>query len=147
MMDYSDRIIIGSDHAAFRLKEIIKKHIEGIGYDIYDAGCNKEESCDYPIIGHEVTRIVKKENCRGILMCGTGLGMSFVANRRPGIRAALCHNEYTAEMSKMHNNANILILGSRVVAESMAIKIVDIWFNTEFEGGRHQRRIDQIDIL
>ena len=146
-MSSKDRIIIGSDHAAFMLKELIKKHIEGPGCEIYDAGCYNEESCDYPMIGHDVARRVEQEKCRGILMCGTGLGMSIVANRRLGIRAALCHNEYIAEMSKRHNDANILVLGSRIVDESMALKIVDIWLNTQFEGGRHQRRLDLIDKL
>lgn len=145
MMSKRDRIIIGSDHGGFKLKEVIIEHLKGIGCSVDDLGCYSSESCDYPKIGSEVARRVGEENIRGILICGTGLGMSIVANRIPGIRAALCHDAYTAEMSRRHNDSNILVLGGRVTGESVAINIVDTWINTEFEGGRHQRRLDMIE--
>ena len=139
------RIIIGSDHAGYRLKMLIKEHVESFGYDVEDVGCYTEESCDYPVIGHEVARKVREQDVRGILICGTGLGMSMVANRRPGIRAALCHDAYTAEMSRKHNNANILVFGGRVIGESVALNMTDVWLSADFEGSRHSRRLDMID--
>ncbi|MFH0976083.1 MAG: ribose 5-phosphate isomerase B [Spirochaetota bacterium] len=138
------KIIVGSDHGGFELKSIILRHLRDSGLDVEDAGCHSQDSCDYPVYGKIVADKVIEAKCRGILLCGTGIGMSIVANRIPGIRAALCHNEYTARMSRMHNDANILILGARVIGSGLAIDIVNIWLNTEFEGGRHQKRLDLI---
>ena len=144
-MTHKDKIIIGSDHAGFRLKGVIRKYIEELGYNTEDVGCYSTESFDYACIGHEVARKVSEGEGRGILLCGTGIGMSMVANRRTGVRAALCHDAYTAEMSRRHNNANILVIGSRVTGEGVALNIIDVWINTEFDGGRHQIRVDLID--
>ncbi|MFC1690552.1 ribose 5-phosphate isomerase B [Nanoarchaeota archaeon] len=141
------KIIIGSDHGGFKLKESVKKYIEEKGIEIDDYGCSSEESCDYPDIGLKVAEVVAEANSddiRGILVCGTGIGMSMAANKIKGIRATLCHNEFTAEMSRKHNNSNILVMGGRVLDEDLALKIVEIWLNTKFEGERHQKRLDKI---
>lgn len=138
------KIIIGSDHGGFKLKKEIIRHLEANDYQIKDMGCFSDESCDYPDIALEVAKEVAKSKSRGILICGTGIGMSMVANKVKGIRAALCHNEFTAEMSRKHNDSNVLVLGGRVLDKDLAIKITDIWLNTDFEGERHQRRLDKI---
>lgn len=138
------KIIVGSDHGGFGLKKEVVKYLESNDYAIKDMGCFSEESCDYPDIAIKVAKEVAKTKGRGILICGTGLGMSMVANKVKGIRAALCHNEFTAEMSRKHNDSNILVLGGRVLDKEMAIKITDIWLNTDFEGERHQKRLDKI---
>jgi ribose 5-phosphate isomerase B len=144
-MSKNEKIVIGSDHGGFDLKETIVKHVKELGFDVEDMGCDSKDSCDYPVYGTRVAEKVANEEGRGILLCGTGIGMSIVANRNPKIRAALCHNEYTARMSRMHNNANVLVLGARVIGAGVALDIVDVWLKTEFEGGRHQRRLDLID--
>jgi ribose 5-phosphate isomerase B len=144
-MSKKEKIIIGSDHGAFDLKVTIVSHLKELGFDIEDMGCDSKDSCDYPVYGTKVAEKVAKGEGRGILLCATGIGMSIVANRNRGIRAALCNNEYTARMSRMHNNANILVLGGRVIGSGLALDIVDVWLKTEFEGGRHQRRVDMID--
>lgn len=138
------KIIIGSDHGGFQLKQIILKHIKNKGLEVYDAGCYEEESCDYPLIAKEVASEVIKEKARGILVCGTGIGMSIAANRFEGIRASLCSDTFSARMTRMHNDSNILCLGQRVIGPGLALDIVDIWLETEFEGGRHERRIKMI---
>lgn len=139
------KIIIGSDHGGFELKEIIKNHIVQLDYEVEDIGCYSEESCDYPVYGKTVAAKVAKEEGIGILICGTGIGMSIVANRNPGVRAALCLNGYMAKMARMHNNSNVLVLGARVIGTGHALDITDTWLNTEFEGGRHQKRLDMLD--
>ncbi len=142
------RIIIGCDHAAFKLKETVKKHIEDLGISIVDAGTFSEASVDYSDIGADVSsRIASGEFERGILICGTGIGMSMVANKYPHVRAALCNDLFSAVMSKKHNNANILVMGGRVIGDILALEIVDTWLKTEFEGGRHQRRLDKFDTI
>ncbi len=134
------RIHIASDHAGFELKEAIKKHLaERI--EVIDLGTNSTESVDYPDFAEKLARNLEE---RGILICGTGIGMSIVANKFPGVRAALCHDEFTAKMSRKHNDANVLVIGSKVVNKDAALKIVDVWLSTEFEGGRHQRRLDKL---
>ncbi len=144
----STSILIGSDHAGFALKHHLKTVIEELGLTVVDVGCHSEESCDYPEFGADLcTRIRNQEASRGILVCGTGLGMSMTANRFKGIRAALCVTEYHARMSRAHNDANVLILGGRVVGPDLARSILEVWLETPFEGGRHQRRIDAIDGL
>jgi ribose 5-phosphate isomerase B len=140
-------IIIGSDHAGFDLKEECKAYLKGRpGYGVKDIGAFSRDSVDYPQVAHEMARaIVKGEYSLGILICGTGLGMSMVANRYGGVRAALCHNIYTAKMSRMHNDANILAMGGRVTGVGLALEMVDMFLKTPFEGGRHQLRLNQFD--
>jgi len=137
-------IIIGSDHAGFDLKEACRSFLEGLaGYDVQDAGVYNRDSADYPDIAHKVSSAVSAgEFPRGILICGTGLGMSMVANRHKGVRAALCHNLYTARLSRAHNDANLLCMGGRVIGVGIALEMVEFFLKTRFEGGRHQRRID-----
>lgn len=139
------KIALGCDHAAYQLKAVVKKHIEANGYEVRDFGTFDEASVDYPDYAFFVGKAVVSGECeRGILLCGTGIGIGIAANKIPGIRAALCHDLFSAEASRQHNNANILTMGARVIQPELALKIVDVWLNTEFEGGRHQRRIDKI---
>ncbi|MGA3206201.1 MAG: ribose 5-phosphate isomerase B [Syntrophales bacterium] len=139
------QIIIGSDHAGFPLKEVVKQHLAEMGYDVTDAGTDSPANVDYPDFGSIVAqRVSAGEFNRGILVCGSGVGMSIVANKFPGVRAALCLDEETARMSRLHNDANILVLAGRRTEEEAAKSIVHLWLNTEFEGGRHQRRLDKI---
>jgi ribose 5-phosphate isomerase B len=140
------KIAIGSDHGGFLLKEEIKKHLGSLRVPFKDFGTFDEASVDYPDIGKRVAKSVASKKFRfGILVCGTGQGMAMVANKVKGIRAAVCHNVYTARMSRAHNDANILSLGGRVLTKAMAIKIVDAFLKTPFEGGRHLRRVRKID--
>lgn len=140
----TERIIIGSDHGGFKLKNEIIEHLKKIGYEISDVGCHSSESCDYPPIAKAVAKEVLETKGRGILICGTGIGMSITANRFDGIRASHCTDTFTARMTRMHNDSNILCLGERITGSGLALDIVDIWLMTEFEGGRHQIRIDMI---
>lgn len=141
-------ILLGSDHAAFRLKEVIKKYMMESGLDIEDVGTHSENSVDYPDFAIKVaSRISHGTYQQGILLCGTGLGMSMAANKFPHVRAALCNDLFSAMMSKRHNNANILVMGGRVVGDSLALEIVKTWLATPFDGGRHQRRIDKFDSI
>ena len=137
-------LIIGSDHGGFNLKKEVLNHLEENGYEILDLGCYSTESCDYPIIAKAVAEKVLETGGRGILICGTGIGVSIVANRFNGIRASHCTDTFTARMTRMHNDSNILCLGERITGVGLAIDIVDIWLNTDFEGGRHKKRIDMI---
>ena len=140
-------IIIGSDHAGFDLKERCKSHLEGLeGYIVKDIGVFNKDSADYPEVAHKVARaIAEGRYSRGILICGSGIGMSIVANRYKGVRAALCHDIYLARMARMHNDANILVMGERVIGWGLALEVVDVFMKTPFEGGRHQRRVEKID--
>jgi len=139
-------VLIASDHAGFGLKRVLKKFLQDKGIEVVDLGCDDESSCDYPRFAQELCgRIKEGDASRGILICGTGLGMSMAANRFPGIRAALCTTEFHARMSRSHNDANVLVLGSRVTAIELAQSIVNAWLETPFEGGRHQRRVDLLD--
>ncbi len=138
------RVAIGADHGGYDLKEVIKKHISILGHEVDDVGCFSLESVDYPAYGKTVCEQVRNGICdAGILICGTGIGMSMVANRYKGIRAALCHDEYTARLSREHNDANVLCFGARVIGNGVAEGMVQVWLETQFAGGRHQRRIDQ----
>lgn len=140
------KLIIGCDHAAVGLKEIIKNHLLKRGVDVDDVGTFSQDSVDYPDIGRQVAAQVSTGAYqRGILLCGTGLGMSMVANRFAHVRAALCNDLFSAAMSRRHNDANILVMGGRVIGDVLALEIVDTWLATEFEGGRHQRRLDLFD--
>lgn len=139
------RIALGSDHGGFLLKNEIKRHLEQKGIDFEDLGCFSTESVDYPDIGQAVGEaIVKGEFDRGIICCGTGIGISISANKVPGIRAALCGDCFSAKASREHNDANVLAMGERVIGVELAKMIVDIWLSTEFQGGRHGRRVDKI---
>ena len=133
---------IGSDHGGYELKEYIKKHLDELGVAYKDYGTNSTESCDYPIYGEAVARAVASgEVERGIVICGTGIGISIAANKVKGIRAALCGDCYSAEYTRRHNDANILAMGARVTGSGLACKIVDTFRSTEFEGGRHAKRV------
>jgi len=139
------KILIASDHGGYNLKTEIVKHIKQNGLEIEDFGCYDTESCDYPVYAKLVANeVAKSKDVRGILVCGTGIGMSIAANRIDGIRASHCTDTFSARMTRMHNDSNILCLGERITGVGLALDIVDIWLNTEFEGGRHQRRIDMI---
>ncbi len=141
------RVVIGSDHAGYGLKEEIKKHLnEKGGYSVKDVGAFSKEPVDYPLIGHELAKhIAEGKFSRGILICGSGIGMSMVANRHRNVRAALCHNLYTVRLSREHNDANVLVLGARVLGVGLALEMVGLFLSTDFEGGRHLRRVKEID--
>ena len=142
------RIAIASDHGGFDLKESIKKHLKARGEDVTDMGTYSSESVDYPVFGNVCAQAVISESAdRGIVICGTGIGISIAANRNKGMRCALCTDTYMAEMSRKHNNANMLALGGRVTGTDRALEIVDTWLTTDFEGGRHQRRVDMLDSI
>lgn len=140
------KIALASDHGGFALKEQIKEHLKNRGFELLDLGTNSEESVDYPAFGKACGEAVASGKTElGIVCCGTGIGISMAANKVHGVRCAIATNEYMAEMTKKHNNANVLALGGRVLKTQEAIKIVDTWLDTEFEGGRHQRRVDMLD--
>jgi len=135
-------IAIGSDHGGFELKQFLVTLLSAAGHDVHDLGCQSDASVDYPDFADKVCdQILSGQADRGILVCGTGIGMSLAANRHSAIRAALCHDEYTARMSREHNDANILCLGDRVLGKGVAEALVDVWLKTEFAGGRHKQRI------
>ena len=140
------RIAIGSDHVGYELKEHVRRRLAEAGHEVVDLGTNSAESVDYPTYGVRVAKaVVKGEAERGILVCGTGIGRSRAANRIRGCRAAPCVIEYSAEMARRHNDANVLALGERVLTPELADRIVDVFMSTEFEGGRHGRRAKMID--
>jgi len=140
-----EKIIIASDHGGFRLKEKIRSFLEKKGYQVKDAGCFNQESCDYPAYAYAAAKEVSSGNfSKGILICKSGIGNSIVANKLPRVRAALCYNLKAAKLSRKHNDANVLVLGDLFVKEAMAKRIVGLWLKTEFEGGRHLRRVEQI---
>ncbi|MBR2430006.1 ribose 5-phosphate isomerase B [bacterium] len=137
-------VIIGSDHGGYNLKQNIIEHLKSKNMNVLDLGCYSQASCDYPIIAKAVAERVIAESARGILVCGTGIGVSITANRYDGIRASHCTDTFSARMTRMHNDSNILCLGERITGVGLALDIVDVWLNTSFEGGRHQKRIDMI---
>lgn len=139
------KIAIGADHGGYELKEEIKKALSKQGYELLDCGTDSDESVDYPDFGLSVSEnVVDKKADLGILVCKTGIGQSITANKIPGVRAALCQSEDQAKMSRLHNDANVLVFGAKYTDAVLALKLVDIFINTEFEGGRHQRRLDKI---
>lgn len=145
-MENLSAIIIGGDHAAYPLKERIKEELVRRGLRVEDVGTHGTGSCDYPEFGAAVARrVAAGEFARGILMCGTGIGMSMVANRFAGVRAALCTEPLSAALSRRHNDANVLVMGGRMIGETMALEILEVWLRTAFEGDRHQRRIAMFD--
>lgn len=138
-------LAIGSDHGGYKLKEEIKKMLDGLGLEYHDFGTHSPDSVDYPDIASAVGQAVVGGECeKGILICGTGIGISIAANKIKGVRAALCHDEFSAQMAREHNDANILALGERVTGIGLALNIVQKWLNTEFAGGRHAVRVDKI---
>jgi len=137
---------IGADHAGFRYKEAIKRHLLDLGHEVRDFGTTSEELVDYPLFIRPVAEVVARGECeRGIVLGGSGNGEAIVANRVPGVRCALCWNEESARLGRQHNDANVLSLGARMISLELALKIVNVWLTTPFEGGRHLRRITMID--
>ena len=142
------RIAIGSDHAGYELKQHLVQTLKNLGHDVSDHGTDSSESVDYPPICAAVGRAVAKgEADKGVVLGGSGQGEQIAANKVPGVRAALCHDLFTARLSRQHNNANVLAMGGRIVAPALADEILGLWLDTEFEGDRHQRRLDQITEL
>jgi ribose 5-phosphate isomerase B len=142
------KVALGSDHGGYDLRLAIKAHLENRGFEVQDFGTHTKESCDYPDIALEVSKAIVSNECSlGVLVCGTGLGISIAANKVKGIIAAPVSDTFSAEMARRHNNANILALGGRVVGEGLALKIVDAFFDAEFEGGRHETRVDKIKAI
>jgi ribose 5-phosphate isomerase B len=142
-----EAIPIASDHAGFELKEKLEAHLRSLGYDVQDCGPESPASTDYPDYGHPVARMVSSGAVhRGVLLCGTGLGMSYVANRYPHVRAAVAWTAEVAELARRHNDANVLVLPARFLSEEEGEKILDVWLNTPFDGGRHERRVEKIEL-
>jgi ribose 5-phosphate isomerase B len=143
---YKMKIALGSDHGGYQLKENLKKYLKELNVEYKDFGCNSEKSVDYPDIGFKIAREVKNRNYdKGILICGTGIGMSIVANKIKGIRASLCHDVFSARYAREHNDANILTLGGRVIDSGLAKEIVKVWLSTDFSGEeRHLKRLNKI---
>ena len=139
------KIALGSDHVGYELKQKVRAHLEEQGYECVDYGSDSPEKCDYPVYGERVGVAVASGECDlGVLICGTGIGISLAANCVPGIRAAVCSETFSAQMAREHNNANIIAFGARVVGEGTAIAIVDAFLNASFQGGRHARRVDML---
>ncbi len=139
------KIAMGNDHSAVEMKDAIKAYVESKGYQVTDFGTNSTESCDYPVYGEKVGRAVANgEADYGIVICGTGIGIGIAAGKVNGIRVCTCSEPYSARLSRMHNNTNVLSFGARVIGVEMAKMIVDQWLDNEYEGGRHQRRVDQL---
>ena len=142
------KLALGCDHGGFPLMKEVKAHLNKLGIEYTDYGTYSEESCDYPVFAEKVANAIVGGECdKGILICGTGLGITISANKIHGIRAALCTDCFMAEMSRAHNNANILGMGARVIGPGLALKIVDTFLNTEFLGGRHAKRVDMMMAL
>jgi ribose 5-phosphate isomerase B len=142
------KIAISSDHRGFAAKEKIKGMLKALGHEVLDFGTDSDASCDYPDITYPTCAAVTRDEAdRGILLCGTGIGVDICANKVGGIRAALCHDELTAEMSRRHNKANVLCLPADLIGDEIMRRIVDVWLKTEFAGGRHERRIAKIEAL
>ena len=139
------KISIGSDHGGFAYKEALKEHLLSLGHEIVDCGCFGTQSVDYPAFGFAVAELVRDGGAdRGIVICTTGIGMSISANKVRGIRCALCSDVKSAELTRKHNDSNVLALGAGIIPLSLALEITDVWLSTEFEGGRHERRIRAI---
>ena len=139
------KIGLGSDHGGFKLKDQVKAHLEAQGIECIDYGTNSADSVDYPEYGEKVARAVVSGECdKGIVICGTGIGISISANKVKGVICALCSDTFSARMTRMHNDSNMLAMGERVVGAGLALDIVDIWLKTEFEGGRHETRVEKL---
>jgi len=145
MFEKDKIIVIGSDHGGYKLKEFLKKKLSEIGYNLKDYGTNSEDSVDYPDIIHPLAKVINDRNYEiGIIICGSGNGAQMTANKYPNVRAALCWTEEQAKLARMHNDANIISLPGRFVDEETAFKMVELFFNTEFEGRRHKKRVEKI---
>lgn len=141
-------IAFGCDHGGFSMKQAVISHLQEAGYAVIDCGCDSTESVDYPVYAHKVCKaITNQEADLGILICGTGLGMSIAANKHKGIRASACENTFSARMTREHNDANVLCLGARVIGVGLALDMIDLFVATEFAGGRHQKRVDMMNAL
>jgi len=144
----TDTVVVASDHGGLELKAALVAHLASLGMTVRDLGTMNDDSVDYPDYAAQVAQVLGRgEAGRGLLICGTGIGMSIAANKFPGVRAALVNDEFTARMAKEHNDANILVMGGRVLPADLAKRMVQIWLETPFEGGRHQRRLDKIASL
>ena len=142
------KVYIGADSAGFEIKELLKAHLTEGGYTVLDVGCSSTASCHYPVFAAAVARGVQSTpGTLGILVCGTGIGMSIAANKHRGIRAAVCGDTFSARMTRLHNDANVLCLGARVIGQGLARDIVDLFMTTDFEGGRHATRVDMITAI
>ncbi|MCA9583297.1 MAG: ribose 5-phosphate isomerase B [Myxococcales bacterium] len=140
------RLLLASDHAGFELKKLVRAHLESSGYEVHDLGTESRESTDYPDYAHRLAdKLLAGMAPFGILICGSGVGMGMAANRHRGVRAVVCSDTFSAHAARQHNNANVLCLGERVVGPGLALDIVDAFLTAEFEGGRHERRVDKID--
>jgi ribose 5-phosphate isomerase B len=139
-------VAVAADHAGYEMKDALKADLEGLGLEVLDLGTNGADSVDYPDFGHAVGQAIAENRAtRGLVVCGSGIGISIAANRHPGVRAALCHDGLTAKLSRLHNNANVLALGARIIGIETARDAVAAFFTTDFEGGRHQRRVEKIE--
>jgi ribose 5-phosphate isomerase B len=137
---------MASDHAAFELKDLLVEHARRAGHEVVDLGTQGPGSVDYPDVAHDLaSRLVAGEAACGVLLCGTGIGVSMSANRHPGVRAALCHDAFTAELARRHNDANVLCIGGRTTGSAIASQMLDIFLATPFDGGRHERRVGKIE--
>lgn len=142
------KIAIANDHAGVEYKFILKKYLEDLGHEVINFGTDENASCDYPDYADKVAKAVQSGKAeRGVLICGTGVGMSIAANKHKGIRASLCGDTYSAEFTRRHNDSNVLVLGARVIGVEIMLSVAKVYFSTEFEGGRHQRRVDKIEQL
>lgn len=140
------KIAIANDHAGVEYKFILKEHLQKLGHEVINLGTDEHTSCDYPDYAAKVAKAVRSgEADRGVLICGTGVGMSIAANKHKGIRASLCGDTYTAEFTRRHNDSNVLVLGARVIGVEIMLSVATVYFSTEFEGGRHQRRVDKLE--
>jgi ribose 5-phosphate isomerase B len=141
-----EKILIASDHAGYELKEQLERALDERGFEVYDLGTDSADSTDYADFAHPLAeRVSSGEVSRGVLLCGTGLGMSYAANRHPGVRAAVAWNPEVAKLARSHNDSNVLVLPARFLTPEQGIAILDAWLDTPFEGGRHARRVDKID--
>jgi ribose 5-phosphate isomerase B len=141
-------VAIAADHGGYELKEMLKADLDRLGFDVLDLGTNSNDSVDYPDFGHALGQAIEDKKARfGVAICGSGIGISIAANRHANVRAALCHDSLTAKLSRQHNNANVLALGARIIGVETARDAVSAFFTTDFEGGRHQRRVDKIELI
>ena len=140
-----DKVFLASDHAGFELKNELKEAIKGLGYEVVDLGTNDKNSVDYPDYAHLLASKLEP-NCYGVLVCGTGIGISIAANRHENVRCALCHDEFTGRLAREHNDANVIAFGARVIGAGVAISAVEAFLKTEFAGGRHERRVKKIEL-
>ena len=140
-----DKVFLASDHAGFELKNELKEAIKGLGYEVIDLGTDDKSSVDYPDYAHLLASRLEP-NCYGVLICGTGIGISIAANRHENVRCALCHDEFTARLAREHNDANVIAFGARVIGAGVAISAAEAFLKTEFAGGRHERRVKKIEL-